>query len=282
MIRELVIASLFCLTWIHAQEPLGSVRTIRDLDAQRREQLLPVRLDSVVTYYHPGWGVLFIHDGTDGICVGVSEDKRPSPPYQPGMRLKIEGHAGPGEFLPVVLPDTMEVDGQRDLPVFQTVNAEQLFSPAMDARPVEVTAIVKGTWFGEDSLVVELEVEGRLIRTILPQTEPLRQLPWQLVEQQVRVRGVAGTHFNDQRQMSGRLLFVQNLESFALVEEVKPLGPVPLVPVDGLLRVDAPLRQRVRVRGVTTHVADGRGLYLRGEGGSMFVQLHRRFAGGEP
>jgi signal transduction histidine kinase len=92
------------------------------------------------------------------------------------------------------------------------------------------------------------------------------------VEQQVRVRGVAGTHFNDQRQMSGRLLFVQNLESFALVEEVKPLGPVPLVPVDGLLRVDAPLRQRVRVRGVTTHVADGRGLYLRGEGGSMFVQ----------
>jgi signal transduction histidine kinase len=272
MIRELVIASLFCLTWIHAQEPLGSVRTIRDLDAQRREQLLPVRLDSVVTYYHPGWGVLFIHDGTDGICVGVSEDKRPSPPYQPGMRLKIEGHAGPGEFLPVVLPDTMEVDGQRDLPVFQTVNAEQLFSPAMDARPVEVTAIVKGTWFGEDSLVVELEVEGRLIRTILPQTEPLRQLPWQLVEQQVRVCGVAGTHFNDQRQMSGRLLFVQNLESFTLVEEVKPLGPVPLMPVDGLLRVDAPLRQRVRVRGVTTHVADGRGLYLRGEGGSMFVQ----------
>ena len=272
MIRELVIASLFCLTWIHAQEPLGSVRTIRDLDAQRREQLLPVRLDSVVTYYHPGWGVLFIHDGTDGICVGVSEDKRPSPPYQPGMRLKIEGHAGPGEFLPVVLPDTMEVDGQRDLPVFQTVNAEQLFSPAMDARPVEVTAIVKGTWFGEDSLVVELEVEGRLIRTILPQTEPLKQLPWQLVEQQVRVRGVAGTHFNDQRQMSGRLLFVQNLESFALVEEVKPLGPVPLVPVDGLLRVDAPLRQRVRVRGVTTHVAGGRGLYLRGDGGSMFVQ----------
>ena len=272
MIRELVIASLFCLTWIHAQEPLGSVRTIRDLDAQRREQLLPVRLDSVVTYYHPGWGVLFIHDGTDGICVGVSEDKRPSPPYQPGMRLKIEGHAGPGEFLPVVLPDTMEVDGQRELPVFQTVNAEQLFSPAMDARPVEVTAIVKGTWFGEDSLVVELEVEGRLIRTILPQTEPLKQLPWQLVEQQVRVRGVAGTHFNDQRQMSGRLLFVQNLESFALVEEVKPLGPVPLVPVDGLLRVDAPLRQRVRVRGVTTHVAGGRGLYLRGDGGSMFVQ----------
>lgn len=272
MIRAFVISNLLWSAVLQGQQPLDNVRTIRDLDAQRREQLLPVRLDAVITYYHPGWGVLFVHDGADGICVGVSEDKRPKAPYQPGMSLKVEGNAGPGEFLPVVLPRTMEVGGRRDLPVFQPMNAEQLFSPAMDARPVEVTAIVKGTWFSEESLVVELEVEGRLIRAILPQTEPLRHLPWQLVEQQVRVRGVAGTHFNDQRQMSGRLLYVQNLESFTLVEEVKPPGPVPLVPVDGLLRVDAPLRQRVSVRGVTTHVAAGRGLYLRGEGGSMFVQ----------
>ncbi len=272
MIRAFVIFSLFWLTVAHGQQPLERVRTIRDLDAQRREQFLPVRLDAVITYYHPGWGVLFVHDGTDGICVGVSEDKRPTVPYQPGMSLRVEGNVGPGEFLPVVLPVAMEVGGERALPVFQPVNAEQLFSPAMDARPVEVAAVVKGTWFGEDSLVVELEVEGRLLRAILPQTEPLKQLPWQLVEQQVRVRGVAGTHFNDQRQMSGRLLYVQSLESFTLVEEVKPPGPVPLVPVDGLLRVDAPLRQRVRVQGVTTHVAEGRGLYLRGEGGSMFVQ----------
>ncbi len=272
MTRVFALFGLFWLTAVLGQEPLGSIRTIRDLDAKRREESLQVRLDSVVTYYHPGWGVLFVHDGTDGICVGVSEDKRPQTPFQPGMRLLVEGRVGPGEFLPVVLPGMMQVAGHHELPAFQTVNAEQLFSPSMDARPVEVEAIVKGTWFGEDSLVVELEVEGKLIRTILPQTEPLRQLPWQLVEQQVRVRGVAGTHFNDQRQMSGRLLFVQSLESFTLVEELKPLGPVPLVRVDELLRVDSPLRQRVRVRGVTTHVEEGRGLYLRGEGGSMFVQ----------
>ncbi len=268
MMRAIVIPSLLCLTLTHAQEALDRVSTIRGLDAGRREQHLPVRLDAVITYYHPGWGVLFVHDGTDGICVGVSEDKRPKAPYHPGMRLKVEGWVGPGEFLPVVLPGELEVGGERDLPTYESVNAEKLFTPAMDARPVEVKAIVKGTWFGEESLVVELEVEGRNIRAILPQTEPLRQL----VEQQVRVRGVVGTHFNDQRQMSGRLLFVQNLESFALVDELKPPGPAPLVPVDGLLRVDSPLRQRVRVRGVTTHVAEGRGLYLRGEGGSMFVQ----------
>ena len=44
------------------------------------------------------------------------------------------------------------------------------------------------------------------------------------------------------------------------------------VPVNGLLRVDSPLRERVRVRGQATHVVEGRGLYLRDAGGSMFVQ----------
>lgn len=272
MIRIIALSGLLSGVAALGQVSLESVRTIRALDDARRSENLPVRLEAVVTYYHPSWGVLFVHDGTDGICVGVSEDKRPTSPFLPGMWLKVEGHAGPGEFLPVVLPSSIQMQGRRDLPAFHQMSAEQLFMPAMDARPVEVAAVVKGTWFGEDSLVVELEVEGRLLRAILPQAGPLKRLPWQLVEQRVRVRGVAGTHFNDQRQMSGRLLFVQNLESFTLIEEAKPAGPVPLVPVDGLLRVDAPLRHRVRVRGLTTHLAEGRGLYLRGDGGSMFVQ----------
>jgi len=131
---------------------------------------------------------------------------------------------------------------------------------------------VKGTSFDDQSLVVDLLVEGWAVRAILPQDEALKQPPWQLVERRVRVQGVAGTHFNDQRQMSGRLLFVQGLESFIPDEAERPVTAAPLLPVDGLLRVDSPLRQRVRVRGRVTHVVAGRGLYLRGEGGSMFVQ----------
>lgn len=272
MMRLFLLFSLLGFLPLHAEMPLREVRPIRELDAERREQKLPVAIEATVVYYHPGWGVLFIHDGQDGICVGVSLHQRPTPPFELGQRLYITGHIGPGEFLPVILPDQLEPRGQAQLPVFATVNADQLFTPSMDARPVELMAVVKGTWFGEESLVLDLEVEGRLIRAILPQTQPLKDLPWQLLEQQVRVRGIAGTHFNDQRQMSGRLLFVQNLESITLVEAAKPSGPVPLVRVDGLLRVDAPLRQRVRVRGVATHLVHGRGLYLRGEGGSMFVQ----------
>jgi len=262
----------------HAAEPLASVRAIRSLSAEERELSLPVRLDVVVTFYHEAWGVLFVHDGGDGICVGVPEAMRPQVPFKPGTKLHVEGAAGAGEFLPVVLPSKLESRGTAELPEYQRVSAEELFVPAMDCHPVEVRGIVRGTSFSDESLVVDLQADGWMLKTVVSQRETLAQLPWQLVGRRVRVRGIAGTHFNDQRQMSGRLLYVADVESLVLDEESKPVGDVPLARVDGLLRVDSPLRQRVRVRGVVTHVSDGSGIYLRGEGGSMFVQTAQQVA----
>ncbi|MDZ4402140.1 sensor histidine kinase [Prosthecobacter sp.] len=260
------------LPFVMAAEPLATVGEVRRLAPETAERRPPVRVEAVVTCYHKDWGVLFVHDGKDGICVGIAEQDRPAQPYAPGMRLSIEGVAGPGEFLPVILPSRIDVSGSGALPEFEKVTAERLFLPGLDCHPVEVAAVVKGTWFGDQSLVVELQIQGWSVKAVLPQHQPQSQLPWQLVERRVRVRGIAGTHFNDQRQMSGRLLFVQGLESFVLDEAAESVAEAPLMPVDGLLRVDSPLRQRVRVRGVVTHGVAGRGLYLRGEGGGLFVQ----------
>jgi signal transduction histidine kinase len=255
-----------------AQVPIEKIADIRTLNEDQIHQRAPVRLDAVVTFYHKEWGVLFVHDGTDGVCVGVSVDQRPAQPFQPGMRLAVEGVLGPGEFLPVVWPDRIEVIGTAPVPDHPLVAGEDLFSPALDARPVSAEAVVKGTTFSDQSLVLDLQIDGWTVRAILPQDEAEPQPPWQLLERQVRVRGVAGTHFNDQRQMSGRLLFVQDVESLQLMNEPTAKADVPLVPVDGLLRVDTSLRQRVRLRGVVTHRLAGRGMYLRGAGGSLFVQ----------
>lgn len=257
---------------IGAMEPLTDIATIRGLTAEQWNQRLAVRLDAAVTFYHKDWGVLFIHDGRDGICVGVPEILRPAIPFALGERLHIEGIAGPGEFLPVVLPSRIEVTSRGEPTAFHRITGEELFVPSLDCAPVEMQAVVKGTAFMDQCLVVELQVDGWPVRALVPQHQQMEQLPWQLIERRVRARGVVGTHFNDQRQMSGRLLFVPGLDSFALEEDAPSEAAAPLVPVDGLLRVDAPLRQRLRVRGVATHVAPGRGLYVRGEGGSLFVQ----------
>ncbi|MBL9130639.1 MAG: sensor histidine kinase [Verrucomicrobiaceae bacterium] len=253
-------------------EVLTSIEAIRRLPVEEAHAHPPVRLEAVALFYHPDWGVLFVHDGTSGICVGVPADRRPERPYAKGMRLSITGFASEGEFLPVVLPESIQPTGEGTLPAYQQVGAEDLLKPGMDCHPVEVDAVVKGTSFMDQSLVVDLQVEGWLVRALLPQRESLTRLPWQLLERRVKVRGVAGTHFNDQRQMSGRLLFVHDLDAFQLVEEARTAAQSAVVPVNGLLRVDSPLRVRVRVRGQATHVVEGRGLYLRDAGGSMFVQ----------
>jgi signal transduction histidine kinase len=257
---------------VESAEPLTSAREIRHLTIEQAHQKLPVRIEGIATFYHSDWGVLFIHDGDESICVGIPLELRPKRPYDTGTRLRIEGVVGPGEFLPVIWPDTIQEKGKGSLPAYQKVSVEDLFSPALDSHPVEVDAVVKGTSFSDQSLVVDLEINGRMVKALIPQHEALAPLPWQLLERRVHVRGVAGTHFNDQRQMSGRLLFVQRLDSFTLEKDEISGSEIPSASVDGLLRVDAPLRSRVRVRGIATYILPGRGIYLRGEGGSMFVQ----------
>jgi signal transduction histidine kinase len=268
---RLIVFLWFALHLMGA-EPIGSIHDIRRMVPDKAREHPPVKIEAVTTFYHPDWGVLFVHDGTEGICVGVPEEKRPAKPFAIGARLQVSGTVSEGEFLPVVIPSVIEETGTGALPAYQPVTAEELFQPAMDCHPVEVTAVVKGTSFMDQSLVVDLQIDGWLVRSLMPQREPLSKLPWQLLERRVKVRGVAGTHFNDQRQMSGRLLFVHGLDAFEIIEEPKTTAQVPTVPVNGLLRVDSPLRERVRVRGQATHVVEGRGLYLRDEGGSMFVQ----------
>jgi signal transduction histidine kinase len=263
-------------TWLvpaqSASEPLKDIPSIRSLQIEPGYDPLPFDVVGTVTFYHPDWGVLFIHDGKDGICVGVPLHGRPEVPFVVGQRLHIVGSIGPGEFLPVLLPAAIEDAGQRTAPSYPHIEGESLFTPALDARPVEVEAIVKGTSFTEMSLVLDLQVDGWPIRAIVPQPAAPSKLPWELLEQRVRVQGVVGTHFNDQRQMSGRLLFVPGLDSIVRVQEETNDTEAPLVQVDSVLRVHSPPRQRVRIQGQATHVIPGSGLYLRGQGGSVFVQ----------
>lgn len=266
------IVLLLLLAASRGDEALTTTAAIRALTPEQGLQRPPVRLDGVATFYHGDWGVLFLHDGTESICVGVPELLRPAQAFRPGDRLQIEGVAGEGEFLPVVLPSAIKELGKAAVPAHERVAGEEIFRPSLDCHPVEVQAVVKGTSFSDQCLVVDLQVDGWMVRALVPQSEAKEQLPWQLLERRVRVRGVAATHFNDQRQMSGRLLFVPGLDSFTIEQEPKAETAAMLTTVSGLLRVDASLRQRVRLRGIATHVAPGHGLYLRGEGGSMFVQ----------
>jgi len=90
---RLIVFLWFALHLMGA-EPIGSIRDIRRMVPDKAREHPPVKIEAVTTFYHPDWGVLFVHDGTEGICVGVPEEKRPAKPFAIGARLQVSEGGG--------------------------------------------------------------------------------------------------------------------------------------------------------------------------------------------
>ena len=99
--RLLLFALLTAWAGLRAAEPLKSTDAVRALPLEKAREHPPVSLDAVITFYHDDWGVLFVHDGRSGICVGLPPEKRPAQPFTKGTRVRVEGIVSEGEFLPV-------------------------------------------------------------------------------------------------------------------------------------------------------------------------------------
>jgi hypothetical protein len=82
-----------------AQEPLRTIREIRELQPAQAEQRLPVEIRGVVTYSDPkdSHG-FFIQDDTAGIYIWHS----PTWTVERGQLVEVTGSTGPGDFAPVV------------------------------------------------------------------------------------------------------------------------------------------------------------------------------------
>lgn len=274
----LLLCLWLCAGGLWAEEPLTSIAAIRALTPAEAAQGLPVRLEAVVTFYNTK-GNLFVADEHDGIYVAVGPQMAEKLTLQVGDKLWISGVTKAADFLIAISPQEIKVTTHGEAIHYHPIPAGDLFLPKQECQPVEVDAVVKGTFLSDHDrqpmLTLELSKEGWNFRGIFNQEESSNGLPLNLIEKHVRVRGVAASGFNDQRQLTVRLIWISNRESVTVLDELEMKGEVPLLAVDQLLRVDSPLRQRVRVRGLITHVAYGRGFYLRGEGGSMMIQTGR-------
>jgi signal transduction histidine kinase len=260
---------LFCAAWsTGAAEVLDSIARIRALAAEEAAKHLPVSLEAVVTFRNPAQPALIAHDGREGIFVELPGNADPH--LQTGARLRIEGTTQAGGFLPIIRCQRATLLGTEPLPPPRPINATELFSPALDCQWVQVPAIITGVESRKD-LALIAEVSGWTIKLLLPNDANAAQRAAGLMQRQVIVHGVVGSVFNAKRQLTGRHFFVPSFEHLILSENKTPAGEAQLRAVDELLRSDSTARTMVRVHGVVTHAADD-GLYLRGEGGSVFVR----------
>jgi len=267
--RSLLVLLFYAVCSTGVAEVLDSIARIRALGVDEAAKHLPVSLEAVVTFRNPAQPALIAHDGREGIFVELPGGNA-DPHLKTGVRLRIEGTTQPGGFLPIIRCQRATLLGTESLPSPRPINATELFSPALDCQWVQVPAIITGVEFRKD-LALIAEVSGWTIKLLLPNDPNAAQRAAGLMQRQVIVHGVVGSVFNAKRQLTGRHFFVPSFEHLILSENETQSGVAQLRAVDELLRSDSTARTMVRVRGVVTHAADD-GLYLRGDGGSVFVR----------
>jgi PAS domain S-box-containing protein len=245
-----------------AQE-LTTVADVRALTRTQAAQGRVVALQATVTYWDSAWKLLFVSDGTGGIFVKRLDNR---PELTAGDVVRLTGRTNSGDFAPMIVEPAIVLVHHGDLPAPRLVPFDELANGGHDAEWVELSGIVRSVHQGDqDHAFLELASGGTRVLAEIP---AVAVLPDHLVDSRVRLRSVAGSLINAERQLTGIHLFVPSLLE-VVVEEPPPADAMstPIREVASLLRFEeARAGHRVHVRGVVTlqqplslFVADGTG-----------------------
>ena len=121
---------------------LTTVQQIRAIDAADGERGYPVRLQGIVTYYHPQSKSLIVQAGTEGIFVDTGKTEVP---VTAGQEIVIEGSTGPGESSVIVIANKVTVVKAGTMPAAEPVSVAELSSGVHSYRRVQAEGIVRST-----------------------------------------------------------------------------------------------------------------------------------------
>lgn len=254
----------------HAAAPLTTFSAVRALSQAQAAEAVPVRVEATVLGADPGspWS-LFLHDGTAGCYVKLMPRTEP-PHFPPGRRVRIEGVSMALGYFPSVTRAHAQDLGQDVVPPPAPLAAHQIFSPEFDSAWVEVPAVVLGYEARDERLTLDLEVYGLPFKAELPLEEHADERAAALMQRPVRLRGVLGTIFNQQRQMTDRHFFLSSLAALSPATLPTEAEAAPLLHVAEMLTAGFGPQTHIRVAGIVTQSA-AKGFYLRDDTGSTLV-----------
>jgi len=251
-------------------QTLTNFAQVRALSQEDADKKLPVRLDAIVLGADPAspWN-LFLHDGSAGCYVQLVPGTN-TPNFPPGTKLRLNGISQPLGYYPSVTQARVKIIGQGEIPAPVRLVADQIFSPELDSAWVEVPARVVGYETGDKRFTLDFQVYGSLFKAELPLQNGVEEKAAALMQRPVRVRGILGTIFNRQRQMTDRHFFVPSFAS--IIPTLPPASDQadPLIKVAQILTGGFGPQDHIRVRGVVTQ-ADAKGFYLRDDSASTLV-----------
>lgn len=251
--------------------PVSRLDELRALPAAEAALGREVRVEgTIVGIYPDNPADFFLHDGAAGSFVRVHDPAR-SPKLRPGDQVRVEGLSDPLGYYPSIGRARVEVLGTRPLPPPLRLTPEQLLAPEMDSEWVEVPAVVVGYESDTTRITLSLEVHGQPFKAELPPDPGAGDRVAALMQRPVRLRGVLGTIFNRQRQMTDRHFFLSSFDAISPTTPRPDGEPAPLLSVASLLGAGYGPLSIVRLQGVVTQ-RSGNGFHLRDSTGSTFVQ----------
>jgi hypothetical protein len=255
-------------------EPLRTAAQVRALTPQQAGGRLPVRLKGVVTF----WSTYsrFIQDETAGIYLLENTNL---PAASPGQTVEVEGLTSAGEYAPIIIPSSVKVVGDGNLPAAKPVSVEDLLTGQEDSQFVELSGIVRAVKVSEAAKQCEVDLVSSGERFTVRAGPLPAALTSALVDSKVKVRGVCSTLFNRQRQLFGFRVLVGSPANIVL-EQPAPANPfeAPSASVGSLLQFTSrgSFGHRVKLTGTVVYHEPGSALFIQDDKEGVYCQTKER------
>ncbi|HEY1789363.1 MAG TPA: sensor histidine kinase [Verrucomicrobiae bacterium] len=256
---------------------LTQVEQIRRLSLSDAQEHYPVKFRGVVLDYST-LPTLFVSDGTNGIFIRIATNQF----FSQGQLLDIDGVSDAGRFSPVIVPSSLRVVGESDLPPPRDVSFQRIAGGAQDSQWVRVAGIVRSvtmrTLVGKSGKLTcpELNLatdDGGRLRVLVNDYhgKPIQSL----VDAEVVATGVVESIYNGKRQLISVRLLTPSAEFIGLTRAApQDIWLAPPRPIDSLRQFspDKPSEHRVKVEGTVTLQQPGDCIFIRDDTGNIRVE----------
>jgi signal transduction histidine kinase len=266
----LVVFLLVPAPGVAVERVLTTVAEVRGLTLEEAESGIPVRLSGVLTYAEPAHDLVFLQDETGGMFIPsqwkMNDGSAAAAAQRQGAWVEVAGISSKGKFMPFPAPEAdgtikARLLGERPLPRPEQPPHGGLPGPHWHSRWVEVGVFVRSAAKTTRWLELKATIGGKPVRIRV--LGAAKDMSPELVQSDVRVRGVFTADFNADREMTGANFFVQSLAQLEIVDAgLAKAWAQPVRTIRDLMRYNPGNLARARVRGVITWAERGRGFFI--------------------
>jgi signal transduction histidine kinase len=250
-----------------APSALTDIRAIRALAPETANRRGRARIHGTITYINERDPAgMIVHDGEAGIFVHYGDYFTETPPItlRPGDIVDVDGYTTGHGFAPAIVPDDVRLVGHGPPPTPKQVPYAALLSGGFDCDYIEIVGVGQRAWLSETgkTLFVDVAVEGGVVRAWFWDHAPGDET--RFVDARIRLRGNAGTLFNQARQVRGITLFGRRASEVITETNAPEPWSLPVRAISSLYTHHAKEQgdRRVRLRGTVTATRVGQPVFV--------------------